>query len=331
MTTSFGRTSGGFGFSIPTNIVDFNGKKEREKHSIHQDGWILQKLNILQDCHELSDVQFCVGQGNCKKVFKAHRLILAMSSDVFKAMFFGQLKEKDSVEIVDVSPDVFEYLLMYMYGRNLPKVTIHFAREIYYAADKYLIDGLKASCLKLISERFSIASASVVCEFAEDIKDENLFNKAFETILYNIHEYIRSISFRTASTNVIKKLLGTKLYLRQGERRDRRAGSFHNMSYRDIYSNIKDIDIWKALCEWSKERCKTDGKEPTPANQREALLPILPYVQFLTMSSQDFTCGPAKSGILSDEESLAILMNIVVYQSQPLPDWMLKTKTNSDV
>ncbi|XP_076367937.1 BTB/POZ domain-containing protein 6-A-like [Tachypleus tridentatus] len=326
MATMIGRTSeqGCLTFSV-TNIVNMN-EQEREEYSINQNGWILEKLNMFQDCYDLSDVQFCVGQGKCKKVFKAHRLILSMSSDVFKAMFFGQLKEKDTVEIVDITPDVFEYLLMYMYGRNLPRVTLSFATEIYYAADKYLIDGLKTSCLNLISEKISIANVSIVCDFALDIEDENLFNKAFGTILHNVRKYIQSAGFRTASTNVIKKLFETQRSYMQGERRSRRTGL---INYPSIYSDLNEITLWNVLCEWAKEKCKSDGKSPTSANQREVLSPILPNVKFLNMSSQEFTCGPAKSGILSEKESLAILMNIAVFQSQPLPDWMVKTKPST--
>lgn len=47
-----------------------------------------------------------------EKILYADRMILALCSPVFEAMFFGDLAEKQNpVPIVDVDPDVFEAFL----------------------------------------------------------------------------------------------------------------------------------------------------------------------------------------------------------------------------
>ena len=38
---------------------------------------------------------------------------------------------------------------------------------------------------------------------------------------------------------------------------------------------------------------------------------VLPHIRFLTMKSEEFVDGPAVSGILQQDETLAILMNLV--------------------
>ena len=56
---------------------------------------------LLQD-RDLCDVCFVVGNQNAK--IYAHKLILALSSPVFKSMFFGELKEtKFEIVIPDLT------------------------------------------------------------------------------------------------------------------------------------------------------------------------------------------------------------------------------------
>ena len=57
-----------------------------------------------------SDVCFVVGDQKTK--FYAHRAILSMYGDVFKQMFFGDLKEKgQEIEVLDLEPVGFENML----------------------------------------------------------------------------------------------------------------------------------------------------------------------------------------------------------------------------
>lgn len=47
------------------------------------------------------------------QTLRGHRLILAMSSPVFEAMFYGGMAEKSDkpIEILDVQPEAFKALL----------------------------------------------------------------------------------------------------------------------------------------------------------------------------------------------------------------------------
>ena len=46
------------------------------------------------------------------QTLKAHRMILAMASPVFEAMFFGGLAQNDDpIKILDVQPDAFKVML----------------------------------------------------------------------------------------------------------------------------------------------------------------------------------------------------------------------------
>lgn len=43
--------------------------------------------------------------------FKAHKLILSMSSPVFATMFHGELCEKGDTKILDITPEAFSSML----------------------------------------------------------------------------------------------------------------------------------------------------------------------------------------------------------------------------
>lgn len=86
------------------NVTDF-GENWREKcrDVITSNKYALKK-GIL------TDVKFIVGPE--KTMYHAHRLILALRSPVFEAMFYGGLAERgDTVTIPDVSSDGFSHLL----------------------------------------------------------------------------------------------------------------------------------------------------------------------------------------------------------------------------
>lgn len=81
---------------------------------------IKNRVSACLENAELSDVTFFVGecenQGqpvNVKLLEKipGHKLLLAIASPVFKAMFFGPMAEKDFVIITDISASVFKQVL----------------------------------------------------------------------------------------------------------------------------------------------------------------------------------------------------------------------------
>jgi len=81
-------------------IVDW----QVSRHEIKARGQYLLETGKWADCH------FLVGQ----QMLPGHKLMLAMASPVFEAMFYGGLPEKnDPITILDVQPDAFKALLEY--------------------------------------------------------------------------------------------------------------------------------------------------------------------------------------------------------------------------
>ena len=63
--------------------------------------------NVLKSFHLFID------NVSCFQTLKSHRMILAMASPVFEAMFFGglQAQNDEPIKILDVQPDAFKVML----------------------------------------------------------------------------------------------------------------------------------------------------------------------------------------------------------------------------
>lgn len=68
-------------------------------------------VNKARDEARFTDIQFVTGKGKSKKVFNAHKAILACGSPVFEKMFYGELAEKRSVIEMYDDPEDLEMLL----------------------------------------------------------------------------------------------------------------------------------------------------------------------------------------------------------------------------
>ena len=68
-----------------------------------------QNLKYLLESEIGSDITFQVGD----EAFKAHKLILAARSPVFRAQFFGLIGDpnKEIVELADIEPSIFKVII----------------------------------------------------------------------------------------------------------------------------------------------------------------------------------------------------------------------------
>jgi speckle-type POZ protein len=106
---------------------------------------ILHQQEELFEKMPLSDVTFNINGRN----FAAHKIILAMRSPVFSAMFTHATKEmlSGNVEVDDIDADVFQEVLRYLYTGLTRSTTMDvMAPGLLAAAEKYLLDELKTRC-----------------------------------------------------------------------------------------------------------------------------------------------------------------------------------------
>ncbi|KAK3121336.1 hypothetical protein QOZ80_8BG0651000 [Eleusine coracana subsp. coracana] len=96
----------------------------------------------LLETEEGSDVSFNVGG----VVFRAHKIVLAVGSPVFKAELYGPLGKdnRQVITIQDIQPAIFKGLLYFIYTDTMPSMedsdgdeTIDFIKHLLVAADRY--------------------------------------------------------------------------------------------------------------------------------------------------------------------------------------------------
>ncbi|KAH7706279.1 topoisomerase TOP1-interacting protein BTBD1 [Aphelenchoides avenae] len=92
---------------------------------------------------ELSDVQISVTDNQKKpKLFHAHKLLLALASDVFKTMFFGSVPQENPVIIKDSNPAAFEAFLRFLYPGATDLITEAEVFPLLYLGKKYTVRSL---------------------------------------------------------------------------------------------------------------------------------------------------------------------------------------------
>ncbi|CAE8656020.1 unnamed protein product [Polarella glacialis] len=103
-------------------------------------------LHALLQEEVLTDVQFSVSG----RKFCAHRVVLCAASSYFHNMLSSPFSEScmsASIEIVDVSPAVFEALLSFLYRGCIDGLSPSTASDILLAVDKFCMEGLVAYCI----------------------------------------------------------------------------------------------------------------------------------------------------------------------------------------
>lgn len=159
--------------TIPACYVNVSDEFATPKYQLADD------LQGMFENQEFSDVTFSV-QG---REFRAHKVILAARSPVFKAMFGHEMVENQNnrVEITDIGYDVLREVMRFIYAEkvlNLDKIS----KELLAAADKYALEKLKVMCENVLCLNMSIENAAEMFVFADTYNAAKLKVQAREYI-----------------------------------------------------------------------------------------------------------------------------------------------------
>eukprot|EP00092_Neocalanus_flemingeri_P018234 GFUD01019734.1.p1 GENE.GFUD01019734.1~~GFUD01019734.1.p1 ORF type:complete len:283 (-),score=56.49 GFUD01019734.1:71-919(-) len=121
--------------------------------------------------------------GETSELF-AHKLVLACGSPVFMRQFYGEIKEqKNPIPVEDSSSDAFKFFLDNLYNKKPPLENMDFQLlgEMYYLADKYLLDSLQESVIQEVSTRKMVTEK--VLEAAQ-VAELNVHLEEFSTAVF---------------------------------------------------------------------------------------------------------------------------------------------------
>ncbi len=140
---------------------------------------------------ETSDICFLV-EG--EKVY-AHKAVLAVRSDYFRAMLFnGHMRESSSsgdipVEILDVSHSVFLQVLEFLYTDTLEgPVSLEDGINLMVASELFMLDRLKGICEDLIRSDITVENVISILVASHQHNAFGLKEIAMEHILQNLSE-----------------------------------------------------------------------------------------------------------------------------------------------
>ncbi|XP_033150791.1 protein roadkill-like [Drosophila busckii] len=168
------------------NSADANFKPRIEKNN----GKLLKELGDLLHDSKFTDVIIISAD---KKELRAHKLILAARSEVFKAMFSHELEENklNEVSISDFDAEVIHEMLKYMYTEKLTKLN-DLNADLLAIANKYELQELEQMCVDSLLEHLSIETAAEAFQLGDLYNWQILKDKAM-------------IIFEQCTTNWLRK------------------------------------------------------------------------------------------------------------------------------
>lgn len=228
-------------------------------------------------------------------------MFLAMASPVFEAMFYGGLAEtKREIKILDVQPEAFSAMLSYVYTDEVHLTSFELVCDICYAAKKYMLPDLVEECTKYLWRDLYPRNACRALEFAKLFEEPVLLEKAIQIITHQTMDVIEENTWVDIERSTLVIILS-----------------------KDSLAAPESV-MFDAMDRWAGKECERRGMNLTGDTKRIVLGDAVHLIRYLALSAAEFAAGPAQSGILLQQESFSILMNISCPGSWELPDHMAK-------
>ena len=256
--------------------------------SKHHDDWQSSKKTVLQrnaymfDNKLMSDVSFTCGESS--RIFHAHKYVLATSSAVFYAMFYGDLAQEEStICLTDAEEESFEEFLRFLYTDDC-KINAENAIGVLYLAKKYLISSLAEKCCKVLEASITLDNVFVVLEHALRLDEKRLETKCWDIVSNNTSECINSEAFCNIGSHTLNALLKRQTMM------------------------ISEVDLFRAVLRWTDNECARQGMriEDDKMARRRVLGDSLYEIRFLQMSEKNFATIASPTGMLTDAEVVTI-------------------------
>ncbi|XP_062608128.1 BTB/POZ domain-containing protein 6-B-like [Saccostrea cucullata] len=245
-------------------------------------GTVNESLRAMFNNAEMSDISFKFPNESEeeKSVLRAHKLILAIRSPVFKAMFYGTLQEVgQDVNIEDISYDIFKTLLRFIYTDKI-KLEGDTVIPTLHAAQKYQIPALVNQCQSFLEAAVDSDNACVIFSQAKLFDLKELETNVLRFIEFNTTECLQSDGFLSLSKDNLREVL--------------KNGKFCT----------SEENLVKATLRWAEEECKRREMDPTGENMRKSLGDSLYLLRAPLLSLETFSSLLVATEVLDEKEQL---------------------------
>ncbi|RZF43123.1 hypothetical protein LSTR_LSTR001301, partial [Laodelphax striatellus] len=278
-----------------TNLMKMDSNKDKNSSDIDlRETFQKRFLHLLNndiDC----DCEFVFGSQNI--IVKGHKFLFSAASEVFHAMFHGELKEENAVRIEDLDPEGFQGMRQFIYTGEVNFKSAVNALLTYIAARKYIIPALTRECIDYLGKKHNIQPSEVL-EFYEICKANNIpeFEEScYEIIQQQTDEVVSSECFLSIKPETMELILKSP-----------------NLKLNSEVDVLQHFEKWVTA---EAERRGIDVREMMASSIHN----LMKHIRFLTISSDDFVSNASDSLLLTPEEKLAVVCNLIKSESKPMP------------
>ena len=238
--------------------------------------------------------------GSERKKIPAHKLLLAISSPVFYAMFYGELAEtKDSVEISDCSYESLLELFRFIYSDEA-NLTPDNVMQLMYLAKKYMLPSLADKCSAYLQENVDASNVFTILPEVQKYEEKDLSDHCWKVIEKETEEAVKSDGFVTIERSVLEEIVEKDSL------------------------NIKEVELFKAVDRWAGKECEKQGLVAEGSVKRRILGErIVKGIRFPLMEQKQFVGAVLDCDILTKKECFdmmkyfsALLTNPVEFSGQ---------------
>ena len=263
------------------SIISVGAVKEDFWHSTARTT-IRERCKSIFNQDILSDVKFVVRDskgGSESKNIPAHKFVLAISSPVFYAMFYGALAEtKDTIEIFDCEYESLLELFRFIYS-DKANFTPQNVMELMYLAKKYILPTLADKCSAYLQENLDGSNVFTVLPDVQKYEEKDLLDHCWKVIEKETEEAVKSDGFVTIERSVLEEMVKKETL------------------------NIKEVELFKAVDRWAGKECEKQGLVAEGSVKRRILGErIVKEIRFPVMEEKEFTSVVLKCNIPSKKE-----------------------------
>ena len=249
-----------------------------------------ERIKYLYRNPLMADVHFIVadkeGSSLAKVTIPSHRFILAVSSPVFFAMFYGKLQEpSEYIDLPDCDSEGFLEFLRYIYCDEV-KLTGSCVIQVLYLAKKYMIPSLTSQCTSFLEANINAENVLDVFPAVEKMEEAHLIGVCWKFI-------------DTQTKNILQSAPDSFL-----EDNDRLV----SILKRDTL-DVNEVDVFQAVNRWAESICTKRGITPSGKEKRTIIGDtILKLIRFPLMPQNVFAEHVTDTNVLTETEVIQMFM-----------------------
>ncbi|XP_059468353.1 uncharacterized protein LOC132192411 [Neocloeon triangulifer] len=264
-----------------------------ERQSLGDQLWYMFQNNIC------SDVEILVQGDNTEKVLKCHKVVISRLSKAMQILMRDVSEVTELVTVRTKHPHVFQIIVRYAYTDLLNLNSMADALEAHKLATAFDMRRVIQLCENYISSHVNKDTVWELMDYAN--KGSTFMTWAKSVLGKKTMNCLNSKNFETCSVNTLLALL--------------------KMEHLNLDS---ELSLVKAVIKWAK--LANADQDLSPDFSKELLGPCLGQIRFLTLTAAEFSEHVARSGLLSSDDCLAILVNLASPGQMALPNWICKSQ-----